>query len=93
MKKLLAAIAVLALAGVVQAEEKVDFAKQVEPLLAQSCFKSAMARKNKKGKLRLDNLAALLKPAGKDGKVVEPGNILPRARCIGELFCPRTTMM
>jgi hypothetical protein len=72
MKKMLAVLAVVAMAGVVRAEDKVDFAKQIRPIMADSCYK-CHGEKKQKGKLRLDSLAAF-QAGGKDGKVIEPGN-------------------
>ncbi|HSU66262.1 MAG TPA: c-type cytochrome domain-containing protein, partial [Tepidisphaeraceae bacterium] len=72
MKKLLAAVAVLALAGWVHAEDKVDFAKQIRPIMADTCYK-CHGEKKQKGKLRLDSLEAF-QHGGKDGKIIEPGN-------------------
>lgn len=72
MKQLVAAMAVLALTGVAHAEDKIDFAKQIRPIIADSCYK-CHGEKKEKGKLRLDSLAAFEK-GGKDGKVIEPGH-------------------
>lgn len=72
MKQLVAAMAVLALAGVAHAEDKIDFAKQIRPIIADSCYK-CHGEKKMKGKLRLDSLEAFEK-GGKDGKVIEPGH-------------------
>lgn len=72
MKKALVAFAVLALAGMARAEDKIDFVKQIRPIMAETCYKCHGAKKVK-GKLRLDSLEAFQK-GGKDGKVIEPGN-------------------
>lgn len=72
IKQLVAAMAVLALAGVSHAEDKIDFAKQIRPIIADSCYK-CHGEKKVKGKLRLDSLEAFEK-GGKDGKVIEPGH-------------------
>ena len=72
MKKMLAVVAVLALAGWVRAEDKIDFSKQIRPIIADSCYKCHNEKKQK-GKLRLDTLDNFQK-GGKDGKVIEPGH-------------------
>lgn len=72
MKCVLAAVIIVGLAGVVRAEDKVDFIKQIKPILAESCYK-CHGEKKQKGKLRLDSLEAF-KAGGKDGKVIEPGD-------------------
>jgi hypothetical protein len=69
MRKLIAAVAVLGLAGWAQAQDKIDFAKQIRPIMADSCYK-CHGEKKEKGKLRLDSLAGFEK-GGKDGKVIE----------------------
>jgi len=43
----------------------------IRPIFAHSCFK-CHGEEKKKGKLRLDSLAAALK-GGEDGKVIKPG--------------------
>ena len=65
---LLAAGSLLALAGSAGAQEKVDFAKQVQPILAEACYSCHGAEKQK-GELRLDNLEAFNK-GGEGGPVV-----------------------
>ena len=70
---LLAAGLLLApLAGVARAEDKVDFAKQVEPILKETCY-SCHGPEKQKGKLRLDNLEAF-KKGGENGPVVTAGD-------------------
>jgi len=59
------------------ADAKVDFAKEVQPILADSCLKchgapAADAKKPPAGGLRLDDKTAALK-GGKSGKAVLPG--------------------
>src|SRR6266481_3639975 len=54
-----------------EAPPKVDFARDVRPLLAEHCVKCHGPEKQKGG-LRLDLKAALIK-GGDDGKVIEPG--------------------
>ena len=71
MKKLAVLIAALALTGVARAEDKIDFAKQVRPIFAESCYKCHGPQKVK-GKLRLDSAEAIEK-GGKDGKVITAG--------------------
>ena len=70
--KFVAFCAVLALSATVMAEDKIDFAKQIRPIFADTCYKCHSAKKQK-GKLRLDSVEAIMK-GGKDGKVIEPGN-------------------
>lgn len=72
MKRLIAAFAVCALMGVARAEDKIDFAKQIRPIMADTCYK-CHGEKKVKGKLRLDSLEAFQK-GGKDGKIIEPGH-------------------
>lgn len=72
IKQWVAAMAVLALAGVAHAEDKIDFARQIRPIIADTCYK-CHGEKKVKGKLRLDSLEAFEK-GGKDGKVIEPGH-------------------
>lgn len=54
------------------ADDKVDFAKQVEPILKESCY-SCHGPEKQKGKLRLDNLEAF-KKGGENGAVVTEGD-------------------
>jgi len=72
MKKIVAMFALVAMAGVVHAEDKIDFAKQIRPIIADSCYK-CHGEKKMKGKLRLDSLTAI-EAGGKDGKIFTPGN-------------------
>jgi hypothetical protein len=88
MKKLIIAVAALCwpLVAALAADLKVDlsklpppseetglsYLKDIKPILEKSCFKCHDAEKHK-GKLRLDNLEAVLK-GGAGGKVIEPGN-------------------
>ena len=53
------------------AENKVDFAKDIQPILEKSCLECHGPEKQK-GKLRLDSQAAL-SLGGKDGAVLVPG--------------------
>ena len=53
------------------AESKVDFAKDIQPILEKSCLECHGPEKQK-GKLRLDSQAAL-SLGGKDGAVLVPG--------------------
>ncbi len=66
MKKLLAlAVALLCSAnGQGRAQDKVDFAKQIQPILRQTCVKCHGPEKQK-GKLRLDSKEVAMK-GGKD---------------------------
>src|SRR2546430_14687257 len=74
MKTLSAIIAgmPLALNWPASGENKVDFAKQIQPLLQQNCVKCHGPEKQK-GKLRLDSKEAALK-GGKDGVVIVAGD-------------------
>jgi len=72
MKQLVVAFAVMALAGMARAEDKVDFVKQVRPIFADTCYK-CHGEKKQKGKLRLDSVEAIEK-GGKDGKVLVPSD-------------------
>src|SRR6266581_6600649 len=74
MKKLMAlAIALVCSAnGQGRAEDKVDFAKQILPVLRQNCVKCHGTEKQK-GKLRLDSKEAAMK-GGKDGVIIVAGD-------------------
>ena len=72
MKRLVVIVAMLALARVAGADDKVDFVKQIRPIFADTCYK-CHAEKKQKGKLRLDSVEAIEK-GGKDGKVLAPGD-------------------
>jgi len=72
MKKLLAVLAVLVFSGAAYADDAIDYAKQIRPIFAQTCYKCHNAKKQK-GKLRLDSVAFIEK-GGKDGKIIVPGN-------------------
>lgn len=52
--------------------DKVDFAKQIQPIFSASCYKCHGGTKAK-GKLKLDSAEAILN-GGEDGKIFEPGN-------------------
>src|SRR3954467_15269329 len=54
------------------AEDKVDFAKQIEPIFKETCYSCHGAEKQK-GKLRLDSPAAFTK-GGENGPVVTAGD-------------------
>src|SRR5256885_6314793 len=73
MKKLIAVA--VALVGFTnhpsRAEDKVDFAKQIRPILEQNCVKCHGPEKQK-AKLRLDSKEAAMK-GGKDGAIVVAG--------------------
>src|SRR3989442_1626333 len=56
----------------VSAAEKVDFVKDIQPILQQTCVKCHGPEKQK-GKLRLDSKEATFK-GGKDGLVITPGD-------------------
>src|SRR5580765_3923544 len=53
-------------------KEGLTYAKDIRPLLEESCFR-CHGEERQKGDLRLDSLQALLK-GGEDGKVVAPGD-------------------
>ncbi len=74
MKKLLAlAVALVCSAsGHGRAADKVDFAKQIQPILRQTCIKCHGPEKQK-GKLRLDSKDGAMK-GGKDGVVIVAGD-------------------
>lgn len=52
-------------------DRKVDFAKDVRPILAETCF-GCHGQKKQKGKLRMDSRDAVLK-GGKNGPAAVPG--------------------
>src|SRR2546421_2245022 len=58
--------------GPARAADKVDFAKQIQPILRQNCVKCHGPEKQK-GKLRLDSKEAAMK-GGKDGVVLVAGD-------------------
>lgn len=74
MKKWILIVAGLAwlAQGQARAQKKVDFAKDIQPILQQSCIRCHGADKQK-GKLRLDSKEAAFK-GGKDGPVIVSGN-------------------
>src|SRR3954451_14336116 len=55
-----------------RAEDKVDFAKQIEPIFKETCY-SCHGPEKQKGKLRLDTPAAFAK-GGESGPVVVAGD-------------------
>jgi hypothetical protein len=64
-------IVVLLGAGVGHADDRVDFVRDIKPILVEKCFSCHGAWKQK-GKLRLET-AALIRKGGRDGPVVVPG--------------------
>jgi len=74
MKKLIAVAVALSWSacGQGRAEDKVDFAKQIQPILRQNCVKCHGPEKQK-GKLRLDSKEVAMK-GGKDGAVLVAGD-------------------
>ena len=52
--------------------EKIDFAKQIRPIFADTCYKCHGSEKQK-GELRMDSAEAMLK-GGKEGKDLTPGD-------------------
>lgn len=72
MKWFLVSVASLAFCGFAHAEDAIDYAKQIRPIFADTCYKCHGAKKVK-GKLRLDSRAAIEK-GGKDGKIITPGD-------------------
>src|SRR5258706_9322277 len=73
MHKMVLIVAGLLAFGVEEAkpENKVDFVKEIQPILQKSCVECHGPEKPK-GKLRLDSREAALK-GGKDGVVIVPG--------------------
>jgi mono/diheme cytochrome c family protein len=67
----LAAVAVSLFGARARADVKVDFKKDIEPILQQDCIKCHGPEKQK-GELRLDSKAAAMK-GGKDGVVITAG--------------------
>lgn len=55
-----------------RAEDKVDFAKQIRPIFAETCYKCHAGTKHK-GDMKLDSAASIQK-GGKDGNDVVPGH-------------------
>jgi mono/diheme cytochrome c family protein len=74
MKKLMVVAVALVCSsnGQARAEDKVDFAKQIQPILRQHCVKCHGPEKQK-GKLRLDSKEVAMK-GGKDGVVLVAGD-------------------
>ena len=66
-----AAILFVTLAGLLQADEPIDYARQVKPLLAGRCFACHGALKQE-GSLRLDTAAAM-RTGGDTGAAITPG--------------------
>ncbi len=73
MKKMILIVAGLVGFGTLEArtEDKVDFARDIQPILRKSCVECHGPEKAK-GKLRLDSKEAAFKP-GKDGAVIVSG--------------------
>ena len=67
-----AAAALLVVNGARAQDKKVDFVKDIQPILNESCVK-CHGPKKQKGKLRLDNKDDALK-GGKEGSDIVPGN-------------------
>ena len=74
MKKHMAVAVALVCSAIEQsrAQDKVDFAKQIQPILRQTCVKCHGPEKQK-GKLRLDSKDVAMK-GGKDGVVIVAGD-------------------
>jgi hypothetical protein len=70
-----------------QAADKVDFAKDILPVLEQQCFK-CHAEEKQKGKLRLDSREAALK-GGKGGPSLVAGNAA-KSELIRRISLPKT---
>ncbi|MHB8521616.1 MAG: c-type cytochrome domain-containing protein [Limisphaerales bacterium] len=68
---LIASAAIVFAPSQARGEQKVDFAKDLQPLFEQTCI-SCHGPDKQKGKLRLDSKEAVLK-GGKDGPVIVPG--------------------
>src|SRR3954453_7532441 len=73
-KKLLVLVSLLCLVlcGTARAQEKVDFARDVQPIFKTACYQCHGPDKQK-GKLRLDAKTIALH-GGKSGKSIVPGN-------------------
>lgn len=71
MKTVLLTTLIATLVPLLHADDKIDFAKSIQPILETRCLDCHGAKKHK-ADLRLDSKDALLK-GGEDGKVVEPG--------------------
>ncbi|MEQ2007122.1 MAG: PSD1 and planctomycete cytochrome C domain-containing protein [Limisphaerales bacterium] len=69
--KFIAAIGTLALSAAAHAAAPVDYAKEIQPLLAQNCYQCHGATQPKHG-LRLDTAAFALK-GGQSGPAIKPG--------------------
>lgn len=87
--RLLLALLILPSAGM--AEEAIDYAKQIKPILATRCYRCHSSL-GEEGGLRLDSAAALLK-GGDGGAIVVPGKsgesrLLAAVRKTGELHMP-----
>src|SRR4051794_30365929 len=63
-------VAVLAILAKAHADDKVDFAKSIQPILEKRCIECHGSKKQK-GDLRLDSKGAALK-GGKDAKAIVP---------------------
>lgn len=70
-KAILIPVAALAVFARAQADDKVDFAKSIQPILEKRCIECHGASKHK-GDLRLDSKEAALK-GGSDAKAIVPG--------------------
>src|SRR5436190_12538389 len=85
--KILSMLLVGIVAQPVLAQNKVDFAKDVLPILENNCFKCHGADKQK-GKLRLDSRDAALK-GGKDGPALVAGNA-DKSEIVRRITLPKT---
>src|SRR5436305_13030028 len=65
-------LAILSMSAAAAAEQKVDFARDVQPIFKTACYQCHGPDKQK-GKLRLDAKAIALH-GGKSGKSIVPGN-------------------
>src|SRR5436309_13043543 len=88
MRKPILILTVVACAvGLRAAENKVDFAKDIQPIFSQNCFKCHGPEKQK-GKLRLDSKEAAFK-GGKDGPALVAGDA-SKSEMIRRLTLPKT---
>jgi hypothetical protein len=72
MKKLFLGVVILLAGSAAQAADKVDFATQIRPIFAETCYKCHGGTKHK-GDFKLDSVASIQK-GGKDGKDIIPGD-------------------
>ena len=84
---LIPVVLIAGLAALPTVHAKVDFAKEIQPLLQQNCVKCHGTEKQK-GKLRLDSREAALK-GGKDGPALVLGDA-EKSELIRRISLPKT---